>query len=73
MWLIFIVMRIYPYWALPSIYIMIEVAIFFRRKNHFFQYWAGLGTLLLLIGLFLWFFYRGDLHSDEWIKALLPY
>ena len=53
--LLLVLYRIYPYWAFPLIIILIEVGIFFRRKQKDVQYlfWGSCG--LLGVGIILWF------------------
>jgi len=67
----FTLARFYPYWALPVILVVIELGIFFRRRASSLQW--GVFTLagILLFMVLLWFGFRGDIHSDAWIKSFL--
>ena len=67
----FSIARFYPYWAVPVALVIGEMAVFFRRRESGLQ-WPlfGLGGLILFIAI-LWFVFRGDIHSDDWLKAIL--
>ncbi len=67
---VFTFVRIYPAWAVPTAFIFFELAIYYRRKNSKMQYYMGglVGIQLLL--LFLWLIFRGDIHSDYWVRAV---
>lgn len=68
---VFLLARIYPYWAIPLVAVLAQIAIFFRRRRHALLY-SVVGLMgLLFLGLLAWAFFRGDLHSDEWVRALL--
>ena len=71
MHLIFLMARIYPFWAIPCSYLMFELGTFFRRREspYRFLFWGGL--VLFSSTVLLWGIYRGDLNSDIWVKALL--
>lgn len=64
-------LRIYPYWAIPLAFIFFEIGIVLKRR-HIKKAWIPM-VLAVAIGItcLVWIFYRGDLHSDRWIKALL--
>lgn len=70
MHLLFLLARIYPYWALALIIVLLQLAIFFRRRKSPNQYTLGFVAGLLGIGIVAWFALRGDLHSDEWVRYL---
>jgi hypothetical protein len=67
---LFVLAKVYPYWAIPLALVVGELGIFFRRRRSKKQRicWAGVGILLL--GLILWFYFRGDLNSDRWIQSI---
>jgi hypothetical protein len=68
---IFTLARIYPAWAVPIAFIFFELGIYYRRKNSRMQYYLwGLVVLQLLL-LLLWIIFRGDIHSDQWIRAFI--
>lgn len=67
---IFLLARVYPYWALALVMILVQLAIFFRRRESSVQ-WTCLGCAAFLVGgILAWFIFRGDLHSDDWIRTL---
>ncbi len=66
---IFLIARLYPYWALPGALVLGELGLYFRRNRSGLQYPFWFISLVLLVGIVLWFFYRGDLHSDQWIRS----
>lgn len=68
---LFLAARFFPYWALPVTLILFELGRFFRRRQMGMQFVCfGTAGLLILLTL-LWFVFRGDLHSDAWIRALV--
>ena len=71
MHVIYFLGRLYPYWAIPAIVILVEVGIFFKRKNHRIQYYFWGSTFMLGLGLLGWFIFRGDKFSDEWIRTVV--
>jgi TctA family transporter len=71
MHLVFLLARIYPYWALAVSIVLVQIAIFYRRRNSPRQ-WTCLGAVaILMLGIVGWFVFRGDLNSDVWIKYIL--
>ena len=71
MHIIFTLARIYPAWSLPTAFIFFELVIYYRRKNSKMQYYMGGLVGAQVIILLLWLIFRGDLHSDSWIRALI--
>jgi ABC-type polysaccharide/polyol phosphate export permease len=71
MHLIFLAARIYPFWALPMAIVVAQLYFFFRRRNSNIQYSALAGIMMLLGGIVAWFFFRGDLNSDQWIRTVV--
>jgi TctA family transporter len=67
---IFLLARIYPFWALPMAIVLAQLAIFFRRRESGLQYSSMAGVVLLTAGIFAWFFFRGDIHSDDWVRTI---
>ena len=65
----FTLVRIYPAWAVPTAFIFFELGIYYRRKASKFQFymWGLVGVQSLL--LLLWLIFRGDIHSDNWVRA----
>lgn len=64
------VLRFFPFWVLPTAFILAEIGLFFRRRKSRLQFtFFGLAGFLFLLTL-LWFGFRGDLYSDQWLNAL---
>ena len=66
----FLLIRIYPYWALPCILVFVELAIFYRRRASRNQLYFWALSLMLLGLLCLWVLYRGDLYAERWISVI---
>lgn len=71
MHLFYLAARTYPYWAVPVAIVFGQLGIHFMRRDSvlrflFFGIAAG-----LVVGAFAWIFFRGDLHSDVWVRTLL--
>lgn len=71
MHLVFTLARIYPAWAVPTAFIFFELAIYYRRKNSKIQYYMGALVGIQVLLLLLWLLFRGDIHSDLWVRAIL--
>lgn len=67
---IYLLGRIYPFWALPLIVIAVEVGIFFKRKKSKIQYYFWAAVFSLSLGILIWLLLRGDRYSDRWIHSL---
>jgi TctA family transporter len=68
MHLVYLLARVYPYLALAVSIVLVQLAIFFRRRKSSTQ-WTCLGVAgVLMLGVVAWFFFRGDLHSDDWVR-----
>jgi hypothetical protein len=69
---IYLIVRFYPFWALPVALILGELGRHFGRRAGIKKWkwicWAGSVFLLTLI--VLWFIGRGDLNSDRWVRQL---
>jgi hypothetical protein len=68
---IFAMFRFFPYWGLPLVLVFFETGVYFKRRlltRRQLMCWAASGILILMIGA--WFFYRGDIHSDRWVRTL---
>lgn len=72
MYLLFALLRFYPYWALPLALVIGEIGVHLRRRKSPLQKycWAWVG--ILGFTTILWFAFRGDVNSDKWVKALMP-
>lgn len=67
---VYLMARIYPYWALALAMVLFQLAIFFRRRQSPVQYSLLGGIALLGLGILAWFYFRGDLYSDDWVRYL---
>ena len=69
---VFVFVHFYPVLAIPAALGALQVAIHFKRKNQ-----RTPMVLLLLAAAFCvltsvgWMIFRGDLHSEAWIRALI--
>jgi hypothetical protein len=63
----YLIARFFPYWALPVTVICCEVAWHFKRKKNSIQYYFWVSAVFLALSTLMWFGFRGDLHSDEWV------
>jgi hypothetical protein len=69
---LFAAARLFPYWGLAAACTAIEVGLYFRRRRKrgkMAACWAVSAIFLALIAM--WLARRGDLHSDEWVRAWL--
>ncbi len=67
---LYLLARIYPLLGLALAVLIADMGLHFRRKNQDYQYYCWFWSGLLLFFILLWVIFRGDLHSDEWVKAL---
>lgn len=67
---LYVLARIYPWWAIPLVVVLGELGFFFRRRRSKKQRIFWIGALALILGLILWFYYRGDLNSDQWVRTV---
>ena len=68
---LFLLMRLLPFWSFPSALISFQLALHFRRKLSPWYRLLALVALALLSMLGAWIYYRGDLHSDAWVRTIL--
>lgn len=63
--------RIFPFWALPTAYLLAEIGRHYRRRRSDMQYtlFSGAGALVLLS--VLWVIFGGYKYSDQWVKYIL--
>lgn len=68
--LLYLAFRTFPFWSFPLMLIMGELGRHFYRNKSKVQYvcWAVVVSIIALTTL--WFVYRGDLHSDQWVRQL---
>jgi drug/metabolite transporter (DMT)-like permease len=67
-WLYFFV-RFFPYIALPLVLVFFELGVHFKRRNR--RGWQALcwgGSVMLIALMGTWFAFRGDIHSDTWVR-----
>lgn len=67
---IFLLFRTYPLWGVTLALVFMQLAVFFtrRRSKTRFFFWGA--SIFLLLGVVAWIFFRGDLHSDTWVRTL---
>ena len=68
--LAFAILRYYPLIAIPLAGVLAELAYFMKRKGSSLQYVYWGISILLVVTSVLWGVYRGDIHSDQWLKDL---
>lgn len=61
-------LRYYPFWALPLAFVMVEVALSFRRKKKTSQHYFWVIAGILVISSIAWLAFRGDKKSDRWVE-----
>jgi uncharacterized membrane protein len=71
MHVVFALARLYPFWAVPFAIVVAQLGLFFRRKARASQWSCWAVSFFLMLGVALWIAFRGDLHSDEWVRAIL--
>jgi len=70
MYTAFMLARTFPFWSVPLIVIFLQVGLFFKRRREWMQYICWFLGTLFIIALAAWFFFRGDLNSEMWIRTL---
>lgn len=65
---IFLLARVYPYWAIPLALVLGQLGIFFRRRKSRFQYTFWMLIAILMISSLAWLVMRGDRNADEWVR-----
>jgi hypothetical protein len=69
MHVIFTLVRLLPYWVLTLAFAFVEFGVFFKRRRHRVKQFAcWTVAALLLATIVAWFVFRGDLHSDAWVR-----
>ncbi len=67
---IYIMARTTPYWALPLVFVFIDLMIYFRRKRSKVTYVCA-GAILTLLGMTAgWVVARGDINADHWMNMV---
>jgi hypothetical protein len=68
----FAILRYFPYWAIPLVLVAGETALFARRKGRrSLMISCLLFALFTVVAIFAWFYFRGDLHSNDWVRQTL--
>lgn len=76
MYVVYWIIRFYPYWSLPLGLVIFELGNYFIRRSlrgpAKTMGWSfrGIGVLMG-IGIIFWFIFRGDLNSDAWVRGAL--
>ena len=65
---VFLLARLYPYWAIALIMVSWQLGAFFRRRSSPYQNLCWVSIVFLSLGFLGWFFFRGDLYSDAWLR-----
>jgi uncharacterized membrane protein YfcA len=69
--IIYALVRLFPFWAIPGCFILFQLGNHLRRKgDKLFRMLWGLIAIFIAL-LVLWFVFRGDLHSDHWVRTVL--
>jgi hypothetical protein len=68
---LFVCVHLYPFWAIPLAVVFIELGIYFRRRNNKINYFCFSIGLFLILTAMMWIGFRGDVHSDAWVKNFL--
>ena len=68
---IYFIARLYPFIVIPLVVIFIELGFFLRRQRSSVQHVCWLLSLFCVSSAVLWIVFRGDLNSDQWVRALL--
>jgi len=67
---VFAAARFFPWWALPSGFVLVEMGVYFRRRKSNVQFhFFAVASALIILSL-CWFVFRGDLHSDAWVRTV---
>jgi hypothetical protein len=64
-------LHVYPFIAISAAVVFLELGIYLKRKQRMRRYYmclAAAGFLAVTGGI--WFFFRGDLNAQNWVKTL---
>jgi hypothetical protein len=68
---LFIAVKAFPYFSIPSIIVLADLTFYFRRKkSNRWKLTMGIGAFLGILTL-MWMIFRGDLNSESWTKNFL--
>lgn len=68
MHIVFALVRFFPFWGLMAALIFFEFGRSFRHKDSKLQYSFFFGSVLFFALVVCWFYFRGDVHSDTWVR-----
>ena len=68
---IYVMAHYYPLWAIPAAMGMVQFALHFRRRENRAQYYFLFFALCFVVSSVAWFYYRGHVHSQSWVKWVL--
>ncbi|MEK6579921.1 MAG: hypothetical protein AABZ55_11895 [Bdellovibrionota bacterium] len=68
---LFLLVRFYPVWVFALGIVLVQLGMFFRHRASVIQYYFWIPLGISVVTVILWIVYRGDLHSDEWVRAFL--
>jgi len=63
-------LRFYPFIGLALMLGLIEIGRHFRRLRDSRQWLFFLPAGFVFVTIMIWIFFRGDIHSDQWLKSL---
>ncbi len=69
MHIVFALARLFPYWALVVAFGLIEFGVFCKRRGRTGPQWAcWIGGGIFVVLILAWFWGRGDLNADRWVR-----
>ena len=70
--LVYLAVRIFPFWAIPLGVALVPAIIHYKRrkKMRMFFIWGASTAVLFLLSI-TWVVMRGDLHAEAWVRAWL--
>ena len=67
---VYLFLRFFPILAVALSVVSMQFVVYYRRRaNKTYYFYMGFIVFLILLSL-IWVVFRGDLHSDEWLRAL---
>jgi ABC-type polysaccharide transport system permease subunit len=63
---LYLIIKLYPLFGLSMAVLCFDLSRSYRRKAN--SIWIGFAifTVLFVVSVAAWLFYRGDLHSERW-------
>ena len=70
MGLIYLFIKVFPFFGIALIFLTIDLARNFKRKGN--PTWIGMiaFSVIFMIATILWIVFRGDKNADYWFKAI---